>query len=127
MASLQNYLNITSRRQTGIKWGQSRPRLWYLVHTMHTKPEKSARCSPRWQQTFSQWRLIVVYLTSSCVNWGFFWHEWASLKRSFHSRFTMAHSCQKTPNLHKNELNTTFFYSTSLLKAPNRLKSLKLA
>jgi hypothetical protein len=29
--------------------------------------------------------------------------------------------------LHKNELNTTFFCSTSPLKAPNRLKSLKLA
>jgi hypothetical protein len=41
---------------------------------------------------------------------GFFWHEW-----------------QKRPNLHKNELNTTFFRSTSPLKAPNRLKSLKLA
>jgi hypothetical protein len=33
----------------------------------------------------------------------------------------------KKLNLHKNELNTTFFCSTSLLKAPNRLKSLKLA
>jgi hypothetical protein len=29
--------------------------------------------------------------------------------------------------LHTNELNTTFFGSTSPLKAPNRLKSLKLA
>jgi hypothetical protein len=48
---------------------------------------------------------------------GFFWHEWASLK---------AHECQKEPNLHTNELNT-FFCSTSPLKAPNRLKSLKLA
>jgi hypothetical protein len=24
---------------------------------------------------------IVVYLTSSCVNWACFWQEWASLKR----------------------------------------------
>jgi hypothetical protein len=24
---------------------------------------------------------IVVYLTSSCINWVFFWHKWASLKR----------------------------------------------
>jgi hypothetical protein len=24
--------------------------------------------------------IIVVYLTSSCVNWAFFWHEWASSK-----------------------------------------------
>jgi hypothetical protein len=30
------------------------------------------------------------------------------------------------PNLHNNELNTRFFCSTSPLKAPNRLKSLKL-
>jgi hypothetical protein len=29
--------------------------------------------------------------------------------------------------LHTNELNTRFFCSTSPLKAPNRLKSLKLA
>jgi hypothetical protein len=33
----------------------------------------------------------------------------------------------KRPNLHKNELNTKNFCSTSSLKAPNRLKSLKLA
>jgi hypothetical protein len=39
--------------------------------------------------------IIVVYLTSSCVN------------------------CQKRPNLHKNELNT-FFCSSNLLKASNR-------
>jgi hypothetical protein len=42
-----------------------------------------------------------------------FWHGWP-------------HECQKRPNLHTNELNT-FFCSTSPLKAPNRLKSLKLA
>jgi hypothetical protein len=50
---------------------------------------------------------IVVYLTSSCVNW--------------------AYSCKKHPNFRTNELNTTFFCSTSPLKAPNRVKSLKLA
>jgi hypothetical protein len=52
---------------------------------------------------------------------GFFWHE---------ARFTRvlkAHECQKEPNLYTNELNTTFFCPTSLLKARNRLKSLKLA
>jgi hypothetical protein len=37
-----------------------------------------------------------------------------------------AHECHKEPNLHTNELNTTFFCSTSPLKALNRLKSLKL-
>jgi hypothetical protein len=59
------------------------------------------------------------------------------LKHSFHSRFKMAHTsetsvlkaheCQKRLNLHTNELNTTIFCSTSPLKAPNRLKPLKLA
>jgi hypothetical protein len=38
-----------------------------------------------------------------------------------------AHEYQKRPNLHTNELNTTFFCWTSPLKAPIRLKSLKLA
>jgi hypothetical protein len=28
-----------------------------------------------------------------------------TLKRSFHSRFKLAHSCQKKPNLHTNSLN----------------------
>jgi hypothetical protein len=52
---------------------------------------------------------IVVYLTSSCVNWAFFGTR-GPLKRSFHSRFKLAHSCQKSvcklgqkkTNLHKN-------------------------
>jgi hypothetical protein len=56
---------------------------------------------------------IVVYLTSSCVNW--FFLAW------------MGPRVPKNPNLHTNELNTRFFCSTSPLKAPNRLKSLKLA
>jgi hypothetical protein len=54
--------------------------------------------------------MYVDYLTSLCVNWAFF-----------------GMSAKKRPNLHTNELNTTFFCSTSFLKAPNRLKSLKLA
>jgi hypothetical protein len=77
----------------------------------------------------------TLYSTRSCVNWDFFGTR-GPLKRSFHSRFKMAsfhsrfkmaHACQKRPNLHTNELNTTFFCSTSSLKAPNRLKPLKLA
>jgi hypothetical protein len=40
------------------------------------------------------------------------------LKLSFHSSFKLAHSCQKKPKLHTNELNTTFFCSTS----PQRLQ-----
>jgi hypothetical protein len=50
-------------------------------------------------------------------------NEFRVLKRSFHSRFKLAHSCHRELN----ELNTTFFCSTSPLKAANRLKSLKLA
>jgi hypothetical protein len=56
---------------------------------------------------------IVVYLASSCVNWVFL--AW------------MGPRVPKNPNLHTNELNTRFLWSTSPLKAPNRLKSLKLA
>jgi hypothetical protein len=50
---------------------------------------------------------IVVYLMTSCVNWPI--------------------RAKKMPNLHTNELNTTFFCSTTPFKAPNRLKCLKLA
>jgi hypothetical protein len=58
-------------------------------------------------------RKIVVYLTSLCVNWAF-------LAR-------VGPRVSKRPNLQRNELNTRVFGSTSPLKAPNRLKSFKLA
>jgi hypothetical protein len=45
-----------------------------------------------------------LYSIRSCVNWAFFWH-------SFHSRFKLAHSCQKKPNLHTNSLNKLLFYT----------------
>jgi hypothetical protein len=32
-----------------------------------------------------------------------------SLERSFHSRFKMAHACQKMPNLHTNSSNKLLF------------------
>jgi hypothetical protein len=35
-----------------------------------------------------------VVFNSFLCKLGFFWHSWA-LKRSFHSRFKLAHSCQK--------------------------------
>jgi hypothetical protein len=64
--------------------------------------------------------LIYLYQKKRAfVNWAFFGTS-GPLKK-------MAHSCQKRPNLHTNELNTTFFCSTIPLKAPNRLKPLKLA
>jgi hypothetical protein len=62
---------------------------------------------------------IVVYLTSSFVNWALY-----GMSGPVETRGKRA---KKKPNLHTNELNTTFFCSTSLLKAPNCLKSLKLA
>jgi hypothetical protein len=52
--------------------------------------------------------------------------DWASLNAS-ETSVLKAHECHKEPNLHTNELNTMFFCSTRPLKAPNRLKSLKLA
>jgi hypothetical protein len=38
----------------------------------------------------------TLYSTRSCVNWAFFGTR-GPLKCSFHSRFKMAHSCQKDP------------------------------
>jgi hypothetical protein len=46
----------------------------------------------------------TLYSTRSCVNWTFFGTR-GPLKRSFHSRFSLAHSYQKKPNLHTNSLN----------------------
>jgi hypothetical protein len=69
--------------------------------------------------------LIVVYLISSCVNWAYFLTSGPLLNAS-ETNVLKAHECQKRPNLHTNELNTTFFCSTSPFKVPNCLKSLKL-
>jgi hypothetical protein len=46
----------------------------------------------------------TLYSTRSCVNWAFLGTR-GLLKRSFHSRFKMAHTCQKWPNLHTNSSN----------------------
>jgi hypothetical protein len=46
----------------------------------------------------------TLYSTRSCVNWAFFGTR-GPLKRSFHSRFKMAHACQKRSNLHTNSSN----------------------
>jgi hypothetical protein len=46
----------------------------------------------------------TLYSTRSCVNWAFFGTR-GPLKRSFHSRFKMAHACQKRPNVHTNSSN----------------------
>jgi hypothetical protein len=45
----------------------------------------------------------TLYSTRSCVNWAFIG------KRSIHSCFKLAHSCQKSPNLHTNSLNKLLF------------------
>jgi hypothetical protein len=59
-------------------------------------------------------------------NLGFFGTR-GPLKLSFHSSFKLAHSCQKKPKLHKNELNTTFFCSTSPPKGSKSLKIYKIS
>jgi hypothetical protein len=46
----------------------------------------------------------TVVSTRSCVNWPFFGTR-GPLKRSFHSRFNLLHSCQKKTNLQTNSLN----------------------
>jgi hypothetical protein len=56
---------------------------------------------------------------------GSLWHSWTETWRE--TSVLKAHECHKEPNLHTNELNITVFCSTSPLKGPNRLKSLKLA
>jgi hypothetical protein len=38
----------------------------------------------------------TLYSTRSWINWAFFGTR-GPLKRSFHSRFKLAHSCQKSP------------------------------
>jgi hypothetical protein len=50
---------------------------------------------------------IVVYLTSSCVNW--------------------AYLCHKDPNLRTNELNTTFFLFDEPFKGSKSLKIFKIS
>jgi hypothetical protein len=49
-----------------------------------------------------------VVFNRSCVNWAFFGTR-GPLKRSFHSRFKMAHACQKRTNLHTNSSNKLLF------------------
>jgi hypothetical protein len=50
----------------------------------------------------------TLYSTRSCVNWAFFGTR-GPLKRSFHSRFKMAHTCQKRSKLHTNSSNKLLF------------------
>jgi hypothetical protein len=72
---------------------------------------QKSNSSSRWWGWRITYLVPVVYLTSLCEI-GLFWHKWVS-------------ECQKEPNVHTYELNR--FFCTSSLKAPNRLKSLKLA
>jgi hypothetical protein len=72
--------------------------------------------------------IIIVYLTNSCVNWEFFWHEWASLKREWNERFKGPRVPKKKAQFTHERVEYNFFFcSTSPLKASNQLKSLKLA
>jgi hypothetical protein len=51
-----------------------------------------------------------VVFNSFVCKLGLFWHAWAILKRSFHSRFKIAHACQKRSNLYTNSSNYLFNY-----------------
>jgi hypothetical protein len=57
----------------------------------------------------------TLYSTRSCVNWVFLGTR-GPLKRSFHSRFKMAHACQERPNLHTNSSNKLLLQPTGHTK-----------
>jgi hypothetical protein len=59
----------------------------------------------------------TLYSTRLCVNWAYFGTR-GPLKRSFQSRFKLAHSCQKRPNLHTNLLNKLPL-SSNVIKVTN--------
>jgi hypothetical protein len=58
-----------------------------------------------------------VVLNSFVCKFGFFCTR-GPLKRSFHSRFKLAHSWQRKSNLHTNSLNKlhTYYYHSSVLQ-----------
>jgi hypothetical protein len=60
----------------------------------------------------------------TCINWVFF-HEWASLKHSFHSRFK-GPRVPKKPNLHTNEVEYKVFLFDELLKGSKSPKIFKI-
>jgi hypothetical protein len=67
------------------------------------------------------------YLFNEFVcNLGFFWHEWANLKLEWNESFK-GPRVPKKRKLHKNELNTTFFCSTSPPKSSKWLKIFKIS
>jgi hypothetical protein len=57
---------------------------------------------------------------------GLFWHEWASLKSELNERFKRPR-VPKMSQFTQERVEYNVFWSASPLKAPNRLKSLKLA
>jgi hypothetical protein len=63
----------------------------------------------------------TLYSTRSCVNWPFFGTR-GPLKPSFHSRFKMAHACQKRPNLHTNSSNKLLFLALNFRLVVNMLQ-----
>jgi hypothetical protein len=59
---------------------------------------------------FGAFKGLVLQSTRSCVNWALLGTR-GPLKRSFHARFKMAHSCQKKNNLHTNSLNKLLLFT----------------
>jgi hypothetical protein len=70
--------------------------------------------------------IIVVYLTSSCVNWAFFWHEWASLKLEFNESFKSPRVPKKA-QITQERVEYNVFLFDEPLKGSKSLKIFKIS
>jgi hypothetical protein len=80
----------------------------------------------------SKWRFKIQYRLWNCEltfvsNTWLGYNEWAISKREWNERFKGPRVPKKTQFTHERVKYNVFFCSTSPLKAPNRLKPLKLA
>jgi hypothetical protein len=69
---------------------------------------------------------IVVYL-SSCVNWAFFLHKWASLKRERNERFKGPRVPKKAQFTQERVEYNVFFLFDEPLKGSKSLKIFKIS
>jgi hypothetical protein len=63
---------------------------------------------------------------SSCANWVFFWHNYAILKRSFHSRFKGPRVPKKAQFTHESVEYNVFLFDEPL-KGSKSLKTFKIS
>jgi hypothetical protein len=70
--------------------------------------------------------IIVVYLTSLFVNWAFFWHEWAILKRELNERFKGPRVPKKAQFTHERVEYNVFLFDEPL-KGFKSLKTSKIS